>query len=425
MVGNNSTNLTFKYGAGEIGAVLHGGRFLAELAPKGFPGVADLEAEIIRQLEYPVASEPLKILARQARKIAIVTSDHTRVLPSEKILPVIFNYLEQKGVTPDKITIVIGGGNHRSVTAEEKVKLLGTLNGKVRSCHSRETGYKLLGLTTRGTPVEVSVPVAEADLVIALGNIEFHQLAGFSGGVKAVAAGAASSRALEYNHRLNILQGNKLGELEENQVRQDMEEFARTAGLRFIVNTVLNYDHQVISVVAGDPIEAHRIGCETARESFAVEIDEKADIVIVSPGGSPKDDTVYQSQKTLLNALRAVVQGGIIIFAAKCGEGFGDPVFERWMSGFSNVNEIEERTASEFVLGGHKCTFIAKAVKHATIFMVSDMESTQVKKLFFEPYNYLQEAINAALHIKGDKASILVMPWGGVTVPFLRQSKGN
>ncbi|MHB9095661.1 MAG: nickel-dependent lactate racemase family protein, partial [Eubacteriales bacterium] len=336
---------------------------------------------------------------------------------SHLILPVLFGELEEAGISKDSVTVIIGVGNHRPVTEQEKAALLGPLYGQVRCFHSRETGYTLLGITKRGTPVEVSVPLAQADLVVALGNIEIHQLAGYTGGVKAVAVGAASHSALEHNHRLSTLGESGPGLLEENIVRHDMEEFARIANLGFILNVVINETGQVVHLVAGDPIDAHRIGCIAAEKMYRVRISEAADIVIVSPGGEPKDNTVYQAQKTVQNALKAVKDGGIIIVAAKCPEGLGDPVFEEWMNQASSPGDIEGRSRREFVLGGHKAAFLAGAVKKARIFWVSGLLPATVRKLFFEPYKSLQAAVNTACEIKGSEARVLVIPWGGITVP--------
>lgn len=414
-----TADITLKYGNGEMRAVIPEGRFVREWGPVYVPPVADLERMIVNGIRNPIASPPLEVLAAKAGKVTIVISDQTRPLPSSLILPFLLKELAQAGVSSESVTVVIGVGNHRPATEDEKEHLLGSVYGQVRCFHSKETGYKMMGVTKRGTPVEVSVPVAQADLVIALGNIEFHQLAGYSGGVKAVAVGAASHRAIEHNHRLSTLHESGLGMLDENIVRRDMEEFAQISGLGFIINVVLNQEHRIVSLAAGDPIEAHRVGCETARRMYMVNIPEPADVVIASPGGAPRDNSVYQSQKSVYNALQAVVDGGIVIVASQCREGFGDPVFEQVMNQAANPADIEEKAGREFVLGGHKASLISKAVQKARIFWVSDMAEEAVRRLFFEPFGALQPAIDKAMKIKGSEAGVIVMPWAGLTVPCL------
>ncbi len=138
----------------------------------------------------------------------------------------------------------------------------------------------------------------------------------------------------------------------------------------------------------------------------------------MSPGGSPRDDTVYQAQKSVNNALKAVVEGGIIVVAAKCPEGLGDPEFQQWLNLASRPEDLEEMARREFILGGHKAAQVSVAVKKASIFWVSEMNPEKVRNLFFEPFSSLQEAVDSALSARGREAGILVMPWAGLTVPW-------
>lgn len=413
-------NISLNYGKTQVGAVLPGNSIIQEINVKETPEITDIEQAVSKGLKNPIGSLPLADLARHAVNVVILISDPTRPLPSNLLLPPVLRELEAAGVTRNLITVIIGIGDHRAVTDNEKKKLLGDIHGQVKCFDSKETGYILMGITKRGTPVEVSAPIAGADIVIALGNIELHQLAGYSGGVKAVSAGAASKRALEHNHKLGMLQEDRLGILDNNIVRRDMEEFAQIANLSFVINVVLDHRHRVVSLVAGDPVEAHRKGCAAARKIFAVDVSEAVDIVITSPGGTPKDDTVYQAQKTLKNALRVTTDGGIVIIAAKCPEGFGNPVFEEWVNQSSAPGEMEKRINQEFVLGGHKGAFIDHAVKKAKVLWVSDMEPEQVRKMFFKPCGSLQEAVDLAISKFKGNPRIMVIPWGGLTVPFLK-----
>ena len=413
--------VSLNYGDEWVKAIIPDAWSLTEIKPERLPEVADLEQEIINCIRSPKGCSPLKLMLEGMEQIAIIISDHTRPLPSGTLLPILCNELEQAGIKKDKITVVIGGGNHRPATEAEKKRLMGPLYGKLQCFHSTETGYRGLGVTKRGTPVEVSVPVADADLVIGLGNIELHQLAGYSGGVKSIAIGTASKRAIEHNHRLTCLQENAVGVLDGNLVRDDMEEFARFTKLGFIINVVLNEGKEVTAVVAGDPVKAHRAGCSFAKRMYTAEIDYPADIVIVSPGGSPRDNTVYQAQKAVGNALKVAAKGGIIIVTAKCSEGFGDPVFEQWVKEAAGVAELEERTRKEFVLGGHKAAFIVKAVKQCRVFWVSEMEAADVARLFFTAFNSLQAAVDAAAKETRKQTRAVIMPWGGLTFPIVKE----
>lgn len=407
-----SQDFFLNYGESSINISVPEKNLMAVLTPQQIPVIADLEGKLRESLKKPIGCPPLAEMAAGSRRVVIALPDQTRVLPSATLLPIVVDELKAVGVNRDQITVVIGVGNHRAPTEAEKRKILGGLYGQIRCYDSTEKGYKMLGLTSRGTPVEVSMPVADGDFVMALGNVELHQLACFSGGVKGVAVGTASKRALQHNHKLG-----RLNQGAENYVRLDMEEFARLAGLTFIVNTVMNQKREIVHLSAGDPVKAHADCARVAEQIFTVPVSREADIVVASIGGEPRDATLYQAQKGLQNALRAVKQDGIIIMAAKCREGFGDPDFKQWVMEAENLDSLIEKNRHQFLLGAHKTAYIAKAVQKANIYFVSDMPEKDIRKLYFSPFGNGQKALAAALLEIGTQAEILVMPWAGLTHP--------
>ena len=171
--------------------------------------------------------------------------------------------------------------------------------------------------------------------------------------------------------------------------------------------------------MAGDVILAHREGCRFLDKFYRKEIRELADIVIVSQGGAPKDMNLYQTQKALDNAKHAVKKGGTVILVGSCREGLGEKTFEQWMTSAQSPEELVERIRREFRLGGHKAAAIALVLKNAEIFLVSEMEDDFVKSIFMEPYHTVQDALDAALLKHGQDARVLVMPYGGSTLPVL------
>jgi len=403
------------YGTGQVSAEVPDPNVLGILKPKELsasnPGKAMQDA-----MANPIGSPSLSELASGRKKAVIVVSDATRPVTTACLLPSLVAELNQAGIGDDRIAVVIALGAHRPATGEEKNRIMGSLAGSIRCYNNGEGGFVSLGFTTRGTPIEVNRIYAEADLKIATGNIEMHRLAGFTGGAKAVCPGVASRRAIEHNHSLFREAGVGLGKLAGNPVREDLEEFVRKAGLDFLVNVVLGPQQEVLGVYAGDWVQAHRAGCELAREVYRVRIPELADLTIVSAGGSPKDNSVYQAVKPLLNALGAVKPGGRVIVAAKCPEGLGDRTFGEWVRECDSPEEMEARLAAGFILGGHKTASITQAVRKARVTWVSELQEETVRRLFFQPASSLQEAVDSAL-AENPGAKVWVIPEGGLTVP--------
>ena len=95
---------------------------------------------------------------------------------------------------------------------------------------------------------------------------------------------------------------------------------------------ILNENKEIVHAVAGHSVAAHRAGCRFLDTLYMKELSQGADIILVSPGGAPKDMNLYQTQKALDNARHAVKPGGIIILIGACQEGMGEWVFEEWMT---------------------------------------------------------------------------------------------
>jgi len=412
-----------KYGKGVVPAVLPDASVSQVLMPAKAHPPEDEVAEVERALDAPIGSPRLESIARPGMKTVVMVSDGTRPCPSWKFLPSLLGRLRKAGVRDADITIVFGMGIHRSQTEAEKRSLVGEeVYRSVRCVESTESGrYVHLGNTSRGTPVDVCPEVAECDLLICTGNIEYHYFAGYSGGAKAVLPGACSRRTVEANHAMQLLPAAELGSYDENPVRQDIEEAGRMIGIDFILNVVLDESKRIVRAVAGDTVAAHAVGRREVDALYGVAISGLADIVLVSAGGAPKDVNMYQAQKALENAARAVRPKGTIILVAECPEGLGEPVFEEYMTGFP-LDEIIERIRARFVVGGHKAAAIARVLKKADVCLVSAMDEALVRRCKMSPFRRVQEALTAAFEKHGAGASVIVMPYGGSTVPLLKKA---
>lgn len=379
------------------------------------------EEEIIeRALDSPIGTERLEKMASGKKDVVIITSDITRPMPSWRVLPHVLKRLEKAGVSRSHITVVFAMGTHRRHTSEEMRHLAGDeVYNTCRCMDSSECSFIHMGETKAGTPVDIADKVAHADLRICLGNIEYHFFAGYSGGAKAIMPGVSTMQAIRKNHSRMIHPMAKAGTLEGNPVREDLEEAAGICGVDFLLNVVLDEHKNVIHAVAGELKEAHRQGCRFLDGFYRMEINELADIVIVSQGGAPKDLNLYQTQKALANAEQAVRQGGIIILAGACPEGLGGAVFEQWMLEAEDLDSILKRIQRDFQIGGHKAASFARALKRARIFLVSGIDRNLVRDIFMEPFDHVQEAYDAAAKEMGPGARVIVMPFGGSTLPVL------
>ncbi|MBE5808215.1 MAG: nickel-dependent lactate racemase [Clostridiales bacterium] len=413
--------LEFGFGTGVQTVEVPDKNLLGVLMSNDVPRGLMNEEEVVRALNEPIGTPRLADIVRPGEKIAIVTSDITRPCPTYRIMPPLLDELYRAGCDPKDITLVFALGSHRTQTDEERRKLAGErAYNEIRCVDSDREDCVHLGVTDAGTPVDITRVVAEADRRICLGNIEYHYFAGYSGGAKAIMPGSSTRAAIQSNHSMMVREEAYAGHLEGNPVREDIEQATRICGVDFIVNVVLDEHKQIVRAVAGDWIKAHREGCRFLDRMYLKEIDARADIVLVSQGGAPKDLNLYQTQKALDNAKHAVKKGGTIILIGSCKEGLGEKVFEEWMLSAPTAHSMIERIGREFQLGGHKAAAIAMVLENAEVDLVSELDDAFVEKIFLKPMHSAQEALDKAFTRLGSDATVLAMPYGGSTLPKVK-----
>ena len=413
-----TTSLEFGFGHGKQVVRVPEKNLMGVLHANPAPAIASEEEEVRRALREPIGTPRLTQLLHPGEKIAIVSSDITRPMPTYKVMPALLDELYAAGVKAEDITLVLALGSHRKHTEEERRHLVGERAwNKIRCVDSDPDDCVSLGVTAAGTHVDITRAVAEADRRICLGNVEYHYFAGYSGGAKAIMPGCSTRAAIQSNHSMMVRPEAAAGNLETNPVRRDIEEAAAICGIDFILNVVLGEHKEILRAAAGDVTLAHRELCAFLDTIYLKPLPKGADIVLVSQGGAPKDLNLYQTQKALDNARHAVRQGGIIILIGSCREGLGERVFEQWMTTSPSPEAMIERIGRDFQLGGHKAAAIAMTLQKADIYLVSELEDDFVRSIFLTPQPSAQAALDRAFEKLGADATVLAMPFGGSTLP--------
>lgn len=416
----NNMKLEFGYGTRTENVEVPDKNLMAVLMSNEMTHERTGEDAVRWALEHPTGSKKLSELAKKGQKVVIVTSDISRPLPSFDVVPSVLDELYKAGVPKEDITIVFGLGSHRHQTPEEMKKLVGERAYAEVKCVDSDPGDCIrMGVTKAGTPVDITRVVAEADFRICLGNVEFHYFAGYSGGYKAIMPGVSTPEAIQVNHRMMTSPDACAGKLEGNPIREDIEEAGAICGVDFIVNCVLDEHKHIVYAEAGDVVKAHRAACDYLGKMYFKHLPGRADIVIVSQGGAPKDANLYQTQKALDNSKYAVKKGGTIILIGACNEGLGSTKLEEWLVGSKTSREMIERIGRDFQLGGHKAAAIAMVLENAEIDLVSEMDDDFVRSIFLTPVPSAQAAFDAAMKKYGKDASVIAMPFGGATLPVI------
>ena len=372
-------------------------------------------------MENPIGSPKLSELAKGKKNIVIIASDHTRPVPSKVIIPPMLR--EIKEGNPDaEITILIATGCHRGTTRDELVSKFGedivnSVNIYVHDCDEREKLVNL-GKLPSGGDCEVNSIAVNADLLVAEGFIEPHFFAGFSGGRKSVLPGVCGRKTVLANHCGEFIADPhaRTGILEGNPIHNDMLWAAKTAGLCYVVNVVLNAEKEVIYAVAGDTFEAHKKGVEFLREQCGAKA-QPADIVLTTNGGYPLDQNVYQSVKGMTAGEATVKDGGVIIMIAKCNDGVGGDHFYHQMADEKDLNKIMDEIMSrgrlETLPDQWMTQILSRILLRASVIYISEMDDKTVSDMHMIPAHSIDEAMTKAYEILGrNDCTVTAIPDG-------------
>lgn len=380
------------------------------------------EEDLVREaLSNPIGSEKLSDLVKGKEKITIITSDHTRPVPSHITMPILLEEIRSTNPEAD-ITILIATGFHRPTTHEELVNKFGEeiVNNEKIIVHKSGVDEDMVELDRlpSGGRLLLNKHAINTDLLISEGFIEPHFFAGFSGGRKSVLPGIASEKTVLANHCSKFIASDysRTGILDENPIHKDMAFAAEQAKLAFILNVVIDAEKKIINAFAGDRVKAHAEGCDFVRGLSTIE-GVNADIAITSNGGYPLDQNVYQSVKSMTAAEAAAADDGIIIEVSRCNDGHGGESFYKTFKEAANPKDIEDRVLQipmeETIADQWEIQILARIlVRHKVIF-VTDPENKQLIEDMHMTYaESLEEALAMAREIKGEDAKIAFVPDG-------------
>ena len=405
------------YGKSIVPIDVPSANLLGMLAPRPMESV-DLPKAFAQAWANPFGMKDPAAAFRPGETIAIVVTDHTRKTPTRLIFPLLWDRLKDR-LDRDDVTLVVATGTHRASTDDELEKMLGDLRREFRvAVHNCDKNTVEIGRSARGTPILINRIVAEADHVVTIGHVGMHYYAGYSGGRKNILPGVAGRATIEANHAQLSHPKSDACIYEGNPISEEMVEAAKLVGVDFLVDVVLNSKGDVARIVIGESEAAHAAARSFWDEHAIVPVREKADLVIASAGGHPKDIDLYQAYKAQYTAARAVRDGGMIYLLAACPDGIGHRVFQDWMERSAKPADVLCILEKEgFKLGGHKAVYHAKDLARLDVYLQSELPLDLVCRFFYRAVTDPREVLDEARRRFGPTHRILVMPYAGETFP--------
>lgn len=413
-----------RYGQEKQQVAIPRDNLLDEVGMREVEPAADPEAVIEAALDAPIGSRPLEELAHGAQRVTILVDDLTRPTPAYRLLPSILKRLERAGVSPEAVCILIATGTHRPMTQAELAAKVGSdilARYQVVNHDYRQSDTLVHhGSTPSGIPITFNRRVAEADFVLAVGNVVPHRYCGWAGGAKMIQPGVGGEATTAATHLMITKDpGARLGVV-ENRVRHEMEAVAEQANLMFIVNTILDRYANIVDVVAGDFRLAFRQGVERARQVYSAMLTGPADIVLAS--AYPSDINFWQAGKALYSADLVVREDGIIILASPCYEGVGEhkEFVELLQHDYQTIESLLNRGQVKDRIGVAAALAVALVKARAAIWLVTThITAAEASHMGSRRFDTIQAALDAALQFKGEIARVTVLHEATEILPIL------
>ncbi len=417
--------VALQYGRGELVLELPA-QNLTVVEPRFVPGIADEAAGFRAAARVPYGTRPLRELVKAHERVAILIPDHTRPLPRERLLPWLFEELAH--VPAENFTIINGTGSHRANTPAELRQMVGDAvyeRYRVVNHDSRDPAtLARAGTTHDGRPVWMNRAYVEADRRIVMGFIEPHFMAGFSGGYKGVFPAVADLEAIKHYHRAQVIGDPRStwGVLTGNPTQAQVRANGALLPVDFLVNVTQNRRREITGFFCGEVIAAHNAGCAFAKQTAMVACPQAFPIVVTSNSGFPLDQNLYQTVKGMSAAAQVVAEGGLILAAAECGDGFPDHgSFKSFLFSHASAQAMLDTInhAPAPIEDQWQVQLLALIMVRARVGVYSQIAPEEIRRAHLEPVADIVARVHAELARLGPDVPIAVLPEGPMTIPYL------
>jgi lactate racemase len=396
------------------------------ITPLFVPGLPDERAAFQDAVRQPLGSAPLRDVVGANERVAIVIPDITRPLPTDRLLPWV---LQEIGHVPlDRVVIVNGTGSHRANTPGELQAMVGEdVYRGVRivnhDAHDR-TGLAPVGAAEDGGAVSMCRAYVEADRRIVLGLVEPHFMAGFSGGYKGVFPALADISSIMRYHDAQMIGDPKStwGVIDGNPTQRRIRHDGALLPVDFCINVTVNRSRALTGMFCGQVLAVHERGCDFSRETAMVGCERPFPIVVTTNSGYPLDQNLYQAVKGMSAAAQIVSDGGFIVAASRCNDGFpAHGNFRSLLLDHASPRALLDTITApgHLVFDQWEAQLLALIQLKARVGLHSEIPAGEIRAAHLEPVEDIARAVGDELHRIGKDAPVAVLPEGPMTIPYI------
>ncbi|MEM2248559.1 MAG: lactate racemase domain-containing protein [Candidatus Bathyarchaeia archaeon] len=380
-----------------------------------------IEDEVRGSLENPIGSRRLSEVVRPGERVALVLSASEAPV-IKPIVPLVLEEMSRAGLKSSDLTVIVAQDLFRS----EAEGVLGQLKNDILSfganmiIHDFSSETIPIGEFGSGIKIHINRVFAESKVRISASLVEPDPYMLYRWGGSSILLGLSSIETVRQilSPALNLDNPSDL-------IFKGIFEASSSLDITFAINIVRNIKGGIVGLVSGDFERCLQESIRIADEIYRVSVEKRADVVFISPGGSPFDASLFEACRCLENALRISKRDGVIILAAECSGGYGRVDFHEALSKFrGDPKSLERSLQKRFTIGGFVACRFLRVLRGANIGMVSALPDFYISEMEgLKVFRTANEALTYALERSGRRSKVSFIPHGNLTLPTIEEGE--
>lgn len=389
------TDVQLRYGKGHITLKIPEQNLAQIVQPRKQDASKDISGTVRRALDNPIGLTLTETITNH--RVCVLIEDGTRAEPHE----VLIEELARQLGAAKELTFIITTGSHKvdsprnqqiTQAIQDSCQRHNLHNHQIHIHDALESPCTTIGTTNRGTVVSVNNFALGHDAFIVAADMKNHYFAGYSNAIKNFLPGICDYATIEANHSLALEPDSTFGRhplhpdpsRRTNPCAEDMLEATHMIlgdNPAFLLATITSGPY-ILWAASGElaPITVEGFRKIDEDASFSV---TPTDHIIVSPGGLPQDESLYNAQRGLELVKNAVRDKGEILLLAECPKGAAPtPKARKFFYDYLTkpLPTILPEIREKYVLYSHKAGKFAELIQRVKrIWLCSALSANQVE----------------------------------------------
>ncbi len=409
------------YGDSEVCVRIPTASLLDVIKPKDVDVPPDPQEEIRSALKNPVGGRSIEDIAKSETKVSIVLKESFLQI-NRMIICTLIDELRSAGVRDEDVTLIIAHDPFR-LSSEHDLPPDTCLSERLRIIrHSHRVGENLyFGSSPGGIKFYLNRNFLEADVKILVGTVQPHPIIGYGGGWELIIPGIADIYSSNEIFKLGLDEITRRGRLKDNPVYEEISGAAEKIHVDLALHIVMNGEFKVVKAFAGEVNKSFLEAVKFADSIYRISVEDRADVVFISPGGSFFDATFQESTLCLDTALDVLGKKKDLVLVAECSHGFGDKEFLETILKYSNLRLLRKDLERSFSIPKLMAYRLMNVLQRINLSIVTAMPNYYISKIpNLKVARTANEAYRMLIESSRDKGKISFIPYGNLTIPSVK-----